>query len=1300
MRPAGGEVLARWREAGEWWAGEPAREVTRYLDDKGIRRESVRELSRPHTRTATPASRPKAGNPLPNGQHRSDSTDFSEEWSLRLAKVRDEKVARACGLIDEARKLHTGQDCHTSDSQTPTILLSNILTSREPAQNPGYAPLHLYSGYAFGFGTMLAEEIPVLAAHAGVPAAALVDPHSLVGAVEFDKGCRSQGIQPILGTSIELTCGGKLVLIARSKRGYVSLSRLVTDCHLEEPRLHPLGSWDRLERHTRDVLCLTGGDTGPLDQLVVRRQFREARRLLDRLIGLYGRDNVFVEVERSFLPWQRAVESALVELAGDTGVRIVAGGLVTHARPEHFPVQDTLVCAHTLCAVEEVVGRKPPRHPSQPTRSDRPDRALNAERFLRTPAEMAQLFADRPEWLAETMRVVERCDPVVLPARTQLPSLAADPGQALREAVWAGAIERHGCVDRGLKRRLDLEVERIVRLNFAGHFLVAWDFCRWAREQGFLFSGRGSVVDSAVAYCLGLSRIDAYAHRLHFDRFLPEDGSKRPDIDIDFEARRRDDVCLYIVRKYGTDRVAGVAAVGTYRTRGIVREVGKAMGLPNEVIGYLAKRLHGGVTPDRIEAALETRPELRSSGIPKERLRWVIQMAERLMDVPRNMRAHSSGIVLSSAPIADTVPVQWCASPEVQERVLGDSDDRIESVFGSRPGGGLQSGRDSQNGVDLFRVIQWDKRSCKPFFDKFDILCLRGQDVLAGTQSRIRSSNRSFDVEKIPLDDKESYRAMRSGQLIGIPQSASPAMRQAHIRLRTRNLHDASLVQAGIRPGVGGAVKIDELIARRRGKPYTFEHPDLEEILGLTYGIVVFQEQIDQLLQKFAGYSSGEAEDMREAIHKRRREDYGRMMRDKIVADIVANGYSESVADHVVELVSGFKGYGFAQGHALAFAEVSVRSIVCQQNEPAAYFAALLAAQPAGYYGPATIANEARARGVVVLAPDVQVSAETYTVESVLSPTDPKIVLPNAGIRIGLAQIKGLSAETRRRILRAQAACRSATAFEDNLSLRKSPQIDEQTGRRGAAPRQEKLRALTQATTAARSNLPFRGFFDFVAKIRPERDELEALILSGALDMLHLNRRAMLWGTPAAAEYATIATRLSDRTSGCLPLEFEEPPLPDGIEDFSAAEKAIWEREMLGLDVERHLMAFERDRVAAKGGLTAAEAGQLPNRTKAFVVGNPIRLRFPPTPSGKQVVFFDLEDETGILNVTCFDSVYRRDGHAIVCSSYVTVVGRAQNRDGHLAFLASRVFPYEPIILRQARTHDSLPVGTAYYLSK
>jgi len=1169
------EVLARWRESGEWWSGAPYLEFERYIDANGVRREIERDLT-----FTGESSRP-------------DSADSSESAARFVPrKFRDEKVARACGLLP--------------GSQVKSIALRQVQPKR------ACAVLHAISGYAFGRGAMHAEEIPILAAERGVCAVALADPFSLAGAVEFARSAKSAGIKPLIGAAVEIEEGGEIVLIARSRRGYSELSQLISACHLEEPRLFPLGNWRRLQAHSTDLICLTGGHRGPINRLLAGRHVREASDLLGRLIAVYGRNNVYAEIERSYVPWEVSVNGRLLDLAEAQGIEAVAGGLVTHEAPDQFPAQDVLVCIETLCTVDEIVGRKPQRHPEQPQINPVPERAVNHERYLRSADELYELFADRPDLVENTLKVAARCDDDVLPPRTVLPVLYENSGQTLRDIVFAGAHLRYPKIDARLARRIRHELDRIERLNFTTHFLVVWEMCRWADDQGILFSGRGSAVDSVVAYCLGLSRIDAFKHNLHFDRFLPADGSKRPDIDIDFEAARRDEVREHLAEKYGRDKVATVAAFGAYNTRGIVRGVGKAFGIDDQTLGFLCKRLHGGVTPDRIERAIQQRPELRDSGIPKERFHWVFTLAEQLMDIPMNIRAHSSGVIISSEPIACTVPVVRSA-------------------------------------VDGVNIIQWDKRSAKHFFDKFDILCLRGHDVLAGTQKFARQSEPDFRANNVPIDDPDSFRAMRSGELIGIPQSASPAMRQAHVRLRTENLHDASLVQAGIRPGVGGAVKLNELIMRRRGlAPYTFEHPELEKILGITYGIIVFQEQVDQLLQTFCGYSSGEAEDLRESIHKKRREGFAEALRQEVMDRILSRGFGIAVAEKVYEYVSGFQGYGFAQGHALAFAEISIRSIYCQQNYPAEYFAALLNAQPAGYYGPCTIANEARVRGVAVLPPDVNFSEIDFSVEDVQSEMDPKLVLPRAGIRTGLRQIGSVSKPTRERIIEAR-----KEGFFDSI-------------------------------------------FDFCERVHPARNELEALVLCGALDRLNDNRRQLLWAVPQAVALGSAACADPEPA---LQLKMPEPELPD-VEDFTPAEKAVFERSILGMDVARHLMAFERKRVQTKSNETASSVVRLPEGSRAIVVGNPLRLRFPPTRTGKRVVFFDLEDETGLLNVTCFDDTYQRFGHAIVCSQYATVIGRVQNRDGHVAFLAEQVYTYRPVLGSELQGTLGIPVATADFLAR
>lgn len=1159
-----GEVFERWREAGRWWLDEPGLEITRYLDERGVLREDRKEL------------------PRIVFKKRSDEyfEDNTEDWDVRVRKQRDIKVAKACGWLQE----------------TPIPI-------RKGAASRPYVPLHVLTGYAFGRSTMHAEEVAVLASVFDLPSVAIADPFSLMGAVEFARAAKKANVKPLIGASFEMEEGGWIVLIAKNKDGYHNLSRLITECHLNEPRLYPLCNWGRLERFSGGVLCLTGGDGGIVNRYIARRELGQAVQILSRLIGLYGKDNVFVEIERSYLPWEIRVERAMSELAEKMRLRAVAGGKVTHARPDQFPAQDILVCVDTLCTVEEIIGRKLPRDPSQPQIEPIPQRSLNAERYLRTPSEMAELFCDRKELLDATLAVVEMCDDDVLPARTELPSLFPDDAEAFREIVWLSANERYRSIKPALKKRLALEIERIVQLGFATHFLIAWDMCRWAKEQGILFSGRGSVVDSVVAYCLGFSRIDAFEHNLHFDRFLPGDGSKRPDIDIDFEARRREDVRQYLVRKYGEKHVATVAAIGSYRSRGIIREVGKALELPPKLLDYVCKRMHGGISADRIESALDSRPELRGGEIPKEKLKWIFRLSERLMDLPRNARAHSSGVVISKEPIANTVPVMISA-------------------------------------MDGVNIIQWDKRSAKHYFDKFDVLCLRGQDVLAWTHRAVAVREPSFNVGDIPLDDEDTYRTMRAGQLIGIPQSASPAMRQAHIRLRTANLKDASLVQAGIRPGVGGAVKINELIARRRGKPYSFSHPELERILGHSYGIVVFQEQVDQLLQTFARYTPGEAEEIRESIYEKRREKFAESIEDEVVSRIVSNGFGVEIAREVYDLVAGFQGYGFAQGHALAFAEISIRSIYCQQNFPAEYFASLLNAQPAGYYGPCTLVNEARARGVRILPPCVNRGKRSFTVEDAVVDG---LLVPSGAVRVGLSQIFSVSSSTIERIVGKQ---------------------------------------------------PFLSLRDFVERVGPSQDELEMLVLSGALDGVVSNRRAALWCIPKLARRAS-AKPVSGQLS--LPISSPEIELPN-IEDFSPMERAIRERIALSLDISQHLMAFERERIAEKGGLTASDIFTRRNGDSVLVVGNPIRLRFPPTKSGRRVLFFDLEDETGLVNVTCFDETYQRYGHAIVTCPYVTVMGTVQDRDGHMALLAHKVLPYRPII---AKAQLGKPVAvTADYLMR
>lgn len=1171
---AGGEkVVARWREAGRWWDGEPYREVSRVLLPTGKVKEVIQEF-------------PCLGDPILKAKPEPHVEDHREDLDFRYGKVRDEKIKLALGLVP---------DRTYPDLSKPT--------------SPPYALLHAVSGYAFGRGSMLADEIPVIAAARGATSALIADPLSLAGAVQFSKSAAAVGIKALIGTTMVLPEGGELVLVAKNNVGYRSLCRLITECHQGEPRLFPLSSWERLERHKEGVLCLTGGNVGRLTRLALKGRGYEAKDFLNRLVSLYGRQNVVVQIERSHLPWGEGINERLLHIAAEMQLLACAGGITTHAQRSHFPAQDVIACIHSLCSIEDVQGRKPTRHKDQPQAKDTPARSINAEQYVRSAAAMAKLYADRPYLITNTHLVANMCDDVVLPGRTSLPTLYPNEPAMLAEATYAGAVRLYPKIYKGIARRLERELRVIAERGYAGHFLLAYEMCDWATSVGIQLSGRGSVVDSLVAYCLGMSRIDAYKHNLSFERFLPLDGSKRPDIDIDFEANRRNEVRDYLVRRFKAENVATVGAYGAFNTRGIVSGIGKVMGLPEATIKDLTEKLHGGVSPAALEDALSKRPELRDSGISVERFRWVFKLAERLTDVPRNMRAHPCGVVVSSEPICDISPVVRSA---------------VEGV----------------------NVIQYDKGSAKPFWDKFDVLCLRALDILGYTQERVRTKDTRFSASTVPTDDPETFRTMRAGDLIGITQSASPAMTAAHVRVRTNSLPDAALVQACIRPGVGGAIKNDLLVARKHGEAWTVEHPLMRRVLGKTYGVVVFQEQVDQLLVEFAGYTTGEAEEIREGMYKRRRENYIQSVEEEIKTRIVDNGFGVHMAQSIYDMVSPYTGYGFAEGHALAFAETTIRSLWCKINHPAEFFAAALEAQPAGYYPSHTLANEARNKGVLMLPPSINRSGLSYTVEDVQALDDPKLVVPNGGVRVPLTRIMGVSAN------------------------------------------------LCERTMIERRNGPYTSLAEYALRAQPEEDELQQLILCGAFDELHPNRRATLWGISDALQYG----RSYSGMEGALPFSIPPPVPPTDVSDFLPSERALIERKLLGLDVEHHLMGFERQRVSAKGVLTTRDAKSLGPGDKAMVVGNPMRLRMPPTKSGRRVVFFDIEDEFGILNVTVFDETYLRDGHALVTQPYVLVWVTAQDRMGHKAFLASSIVPYKPTFSGEPLRGVAIPLVTADFL--
>ncbi|MBM3497540.1 MAG: DNA polymerase III subunit alpha [Armatimonadetes bacterium] len=1015
----------------------------------------------------------------------------------------------------------------------------------------GFAHLHVHTPFSFLDGAAGIKALARAAAEHGMPALAMTDHNNVSAAVQFHQACAAEGLKPILGAEVTLVGGRHLTLLAENPCGYANLCRLVSHAHLSQPRRRPAASLDALREHAEGLLCLSGCRRGCVPSLLLAGDADEALAVACELRDIFGADRFFLELQRIGLPGTRRLHAHLVELAERLGVDLVAANNVHHLRREDFHVHDVLTCARTLTVLEDV-------HPERP---------LNAQQYLRSPEEMAELFWDCPQALDNAGRIAERCEPALQPGQYRFPAYALPPGETapglLRKLVAEGARRRYGRITGEVRERLERELSVIGQLGFDEYFLVVWDLLRFARERGIRFAGRGSAADSAVAYCLGIANVDAIARRLLFERFMSLERAAMPDIDIDFEAERRDEIMAYVIERYGREHVAMVATYNTFQARSAVRDLGKAMGFPLGEVDRLARHLPY-LSAREIDAAFQRVPELRDSGIPRERYRQLIETARAVAGFPRHLSTHLGGLVVTREPLMDLTPVQMAAK-------------------------GLP-------------VIQFDKDDVEDLgLVKLDLLCLRMLGAVEDSIRAIRTRDASFDYDAIPPDDAESYRLVAASDTVGVFQLESPAQKALHARLQPDRFEDLIAAVALIRPGPIIANMVDPYIERRQGKtPVAYLHPSLRPILEKTYGVVLFQEQVIEIATEVAGFTPGEADQLRRAMtHNRSWEEMEQIGR-QFIAQARTRGVGERVAKEIFSYIQAYAGYGFCEAHAAAFADTAYKTAYLKRHHPAEFYAALLSNQPMGYYPPNTLLWEARRKGIEVRGPDLNRSEAQYTVE-------------DGALRVGLAQVRGIGQS-----------------------------------------------ALDRLIAAREPAAPFASLLDLARRTRVDRDVLRNLILAGALDSLHPNRRQLLWELSALGD----PTRLDAQA----PLPFsplpqgEGPGVRDSVPDFSPSEKWWQELDALGLALSRHPMAIARGQLQAQGVLTCAEVRAARTGATVKVAGLIIRPHRPPTKSGRTVVFFTLEDETELLEVTVFESVYQRCGKAIFTQPMLLLTGRVDRR--------------------------------------
>ncbi|MBE3598968.1 MAG: DNA polymerase III subunit alpha [Limnochordaceae bacterium] len=1053
-----------------------------------------------------------------------------------------------------------------------------------PREAPPFVHLHVHTPFSFLDGGSSIESLLDRAAATGMPALAVTDHDTLSGAVRFVRQARARGIKAVVGAELTMEDGRHLTLLACNRSGYANLCQILTDAHLSAPRRSPRARWATLAARREGLIALSGCSRRGVAAVPARMgKAEEALQALRQLREIFG-ENAYVEVQDLRLPGSRRLARQLVEMARRLGMEVVATNDVHYARKADFPVHDALTCVRTLTRLESV----------------HPERALNAEQYLKAPHEMAELFSDVPEALRNSQAIADRCEDHVVPLGERLfPSYPVPPGETpsslLRRLTYQGAERRYGMLTEPIRRRLDHELRIIEALGVADYFLVVWEIVRYARSRGIRTSGRGSAADSAVAYALGLTDVDAIARGLLFERFLSLERAQYPDIDIDFDARRRDEVAAYVYRRFGPEHVASVATYNTFQARSALRDLGKAMGYPPGELDALARRFPS-IPADAVRQAAVRLPELRNSGLLEplpgqsgHRYELLFDLAEAVAGFPRHLGTHLGGLILSRDPIARLVPLQMAAKGVV--------------------------------------VAQFDKDDVEAMgFIKLDLLSLRAlgavEDAVRQIQEQPGQEGSTFDYERIPLDDPETYRMLHQGQTVGVFQLESPAQRALQSRLGASQIEDIVASVALIRPGPIKGHMVEPFIARRHGlEPIRYAHPALERILRKTFGVVLYQEQVIEIATEVAGFTPGEADRLRRAMTRfrsqREMEEIGRLF----VQQAVARGVAPGVAETIFSYIAGYAGYGFCEAHAAAFATTAYKTAYLLRHYPAEFFAALLNNQPMGFYPPHTLITEARRRGVAVVGPDIRTSGVDYEVVRVAGDGH---ALPAPVIRVPLKVIRGVG----------EAGARTIVAERE----------------RGG---------------------PFRCLYDFCRRVDLPQDAVEALIEAGAFDTLYPNRRALLWDLP---RILAAARRPPHRAGGELPL----PPAstaPASIRDFSPFQRTALELHAMGFSPSMHVLGHFRERLRRQGVITTREAGMRPKGEEVRVAGLAIRPHRPPTRSGRTVVFLTLEDEEGLLDVTVFEDVYQRWGHHIFTRPALIVTGIIERRGQGVSLTAREAHP-------------------------
>ncbi len=1057
-----------------------------------------------------------------------------------------------------------------------------------------YVELHARSAFSFLEGACVPEELAAVCAERGMPAAALLDRDGVYGSPRFYLAAQKNRLRARVGAEVTSVEGWRYPLLVSSRDGYQNLCRLITRMKLRAAKGEGYVASEEVAEYAAGLVCLTGGDEGPLAHALAQGGIESGVASIGKLCEIFGRENVYAELQRHFCRDEEARNQAAVEIARKVKLPLLATNGVSYAQPQQREALDVFTCIRHHTTLAEA-GRL---------------LARNCERHVKSPAEMTHLFADLPEAIANTEILSSRLNFTLEDLGYQFPKYPVPGGksqmQFLRDRTRDGMIARYGPAHERAQKQIERELALIEKLDLSGYFLIVWDIVRFCREKNILIQGRGSAANSAVCYALGITAVDPVGMELLFERFLSEERGEWPDIDLDLPSGdQRERAIQYVYERYGKLGAAMTANVITYRGRSAAREIGKALSIEPEMLDKLSSLVGAWEFKDEND---KLDCHFRDAGFDLDYplIRKFLDLCLMVQDLPRHLGQHSGGMVVCQGQLDSVVPLEPATMPG-----------RV--------------------------VVQWDKDDCADMgIVKVDLLGLGMMAVLEDTIQIIRNDYKEeVDLAHLPANDPDVYAALQKADTIGMFQIESRAQMSCLPRLQPKCFYDIVVQVAIIRPGPIVGEMVNPYLKRRQGREAVdCLHPDLEPVLSRTLGVPLFQEQLLRMAMIAAGFSGGQAEELRRAFGFKRSERRMKEVEKELQAGMDKKGLSVEVQEKIIRSITSFALYGFPESHAASFALLAYASAWLKCHYLAAFTAAMLNNQPMGFYHPATLVKDAQRHGLRVRPIDITCSDWFCTLEKIDS--KPR----EFALRVGLRYVKGLREEIGKQVVE-QRAKREFGSIED-LKLR-VPQI--------------------------------------------QKSELAALASIGALNFIggkrSRHRRDALWQIERAARHPgplfespeICAEAENDREPQAkMPMRIDSPLLP-----MTTEERLIADYRGTGMTVGPHPLAYHRALLRKQRIRTALDLQKLPNGIPVRVAGSVIVRQRPGTAKG--FVFLSMEDETGVANVIITPQLFQLNRTVIVGHQFLVVAGTLQHQDNVISVKAETI---EPLHITRAETtsHD------------